>query len=200
MTLAKLRWLPAFAAAVLLAACAGSPPARYYTLAAPALAGQVKDSGLSVALGPISLPESLDREQFILHTGNNRAEVVDQHRWLQPLRGELARALAADLGSALGTSRVTVPGQSQPTLPDVRVAVDFLRFESRPGSESVIEARWRLRRNGEAPGAEGHSLAREKASGNDFESLVAAHDRALARIAADIAASILAAQGVAGRR
>jgi uncharacterized lipoprotein YmbA len=200
VTSAILYRLSALISAGLLAACAGTPQVSYYTLASPSLHLQTTEGDLAVAIGPLSLPESVDRVQLVLNTGQNRAEVIDQRRWLQPLHGEVAQALAAHLANDLGTTQVTTPAQNRSAVPDVRVAVDFLRFESRLGIESVIEARWTIKRSGAQASASGHAVVREGALGQDFEVLVAAHDRALARIAADIAEMIVTKPTSSGSR
>ncbi len=186
------RWPLVAAFLIALSGCAGSPAIDYYTLdALPYPEARGDDSApLTVLLGPLSLPEMVDRPQLVVRSGDNRVEIVDTSRWAQPLKSELARALAANLARDLGTLRVFLAEQSLHGEPDISVSVDVLRFESRLGVEAVMEARWTIRRKGGAAPLTGRSLIRETVQGKGYEFLVAAHGRALARISREIAEAI----------
>jgi len=179
-----------------LSGCAGSPRINFYTLDAPPYPETqgAAASRLEILLGPVSLPEMVDRPQLVVRSGDNRVEVVDTSRWAQPLKSELARALAANLARDLGTLRVFLAGQGMTGEPDLRVSVDILRFESRPAAEATIEARWTIYRKGGTTPHPGRSLIRETVRGEGHELLVAAHGRALARISREIAEAIRASR------
>ena len=179
---------------VALSGCAGSPRVNLYTLDAPPYpeVRGADSARLDILLGPVSLPEMVDRPQLVVRSGDNRVEVVDTSRWAQPLKSELARVLAANLARELGTLRVFLAGQGMSGEPDMRVSVDVLRFESRPAAEATIEARWTIYRKGGGAPHTGRSLIRETVRGEGHELLVAAHGRALARIAREIAEAIRA--------
>lgn len=181
-----------FVVAAVLTGCAGSPRIDYYTLDTPPYPETrgAATASLDVVLGPVSLPDLVDRPQLVLHGGGHRVEIVDTSRWAQPLKSELARALAANLARDLATLRVFLAGQGGSREPDIRVSVDILRFESRPGAEAAIEALWTIRRKGGGAPLTGRSLARETVRGEGHESLVAAHGRALARIGHEMAEAI----------
>lgn len=181
-----------------LSGCAGSPKVSFYTLDAPPYPEtRSGDSARpTILLGPVTLPEMVDRPQLVIRTGDNRVEIVDTSRWAQPLKSELARALAANLARDAGTLRVFLAGQGMSFDPDMRVAVDILNFDSRPGAEAIIEARWTIRSRGASAPLTGRLLAREKVRGEGHELLVAAHGRALARISREIAGAIRDPGGV----
>ena len=104
------RSAPALAALGLsaaLAACSSSPPVRHYSLgplahsagdasAAPPDSG----AGPSLIVGPVSLPDVIDRPQIVRIVDGVRVEVADTHRWSGNLRNEIARRLAAILTDA----------------------------------------------------------------------------------------------------
>ena len=188
-----LRWPLAIAMLVVLSGCAGSPRISFYTLdvSPPPEAANGSASRLDILLGPVTLPEIVDRPQLVLNTADNRVEIVDTSRWAQPLKGETARVLAANLAHDLGTQRVFLAGQGMAGVGelDIRVAVDILRFESRPGVEATIEALWTVRRK-EGGTLSGRSVVREVVQGDGYDPLVAAHGRALARVSHDIAEAI----------
>ncbi len=174
---------------LLMAACASSPRVQYFTLPLPPAptVQSATPAGPVVAVGPVSIPETVDRAHLVLNLSASRVEVLDDVRWAQPLRAEVSRGLAAHLAQSPGLPRVQLLGQATFGEPDVRVVVDILRFESRRDAEALIEAQWSLRPRRGGQVQYGHALVREPVTGTGFEALAAAHGRALAGIAREIA-------------
>ena len=189
-----LRWPFFIFVIAMLFGCAASPNVSFYTLDKPHYpeARSENSSRLDILLGPLTVPEMVDRPQFVVRTGDNMVDIIDTRRWAQPLKIELAHALAANLAQDLGTLRVFLAGQSMAGEPDIRVSVDILRFESWSGAEATIEARWTIQRKESKTTLTGRSIARETLRGEGYDILVAAHGRALARIGHEIADAIRA--------
>lgn len=183
----------ALACLVLLAACGTPPKERYYTLtgaaSAPAPAAGAA-SATSVAVGPVTLPESIDQPQLVVQVAANQVTLYEFHRWASPLKSEIARVIAANLAQELGTVRVWSYGQTTLPNPDYQVLVDVQRFDSALGDAVAIDAIWTVRGAKGATPKTGRSSVREPASGAGFDALVAAHSRALARVSGDIASAI----------
>ncbi|HTO47217.1 MAG TPA: PqiC family protein [Burkholderiales bacterium] len=177
-----------------LAACGSPPKERYYTLtpAASAPAPAAGGSAISVAVGPVTLPEVIDQPQMVVQVAANQVAIYEFQRWASPLKSEIARVIAANLAQELGTARVWTYAQTTLANPDYQVLVDIQRFDSVVGEAVTIDALWSIRRaTGGAPRT-GRSSVRETVSGTGFEALVAAHSRALARVSQDIAGAIRA--------
>lgn len=186
-----------------LAGCVtgSSPPTRYYTLGPAASGGGNPGAGAfayAVAVGPVTVPETVDRPQLVLRAAANRLEVADFDRWAAPLKTEIARVIAINLGSGLAGARVATVAQSAGAEPDYRVTVDVQRFESVRGEAAALEALWTVRRRGEPRPTEGRFALREPVRGAGYEALVEAHGRALAALSEAIAAAIRAARSAAG--
>lgn len=181
-----IRFALAMLAAAVLSGCAASPKVSFYTLPAPSYP-ETRGAD-AILLGPVTLPETVDRPQLVIRAGDNRVEIIDTRRWAQPLKGEIARVLAANLAHDLGTLRVFLYGQGMSGEADIRVTVDILRFDSRPGAEASMEALWTVRRRAEP--LTGRSVVSVAVQGEGYDPLVAAHGRALARISHDIAEAI----------
>lgn len=179
---------------VLLASCGTPPKERFYVLGTmDAAAGQVAAATYSIDVGPVTLPESVDRPQFVLRTGPNRVELSELNRWAEPLKKAIPRVVASHLAQGLGTRRVYAYPQHALPEADYRVAIDVLRFESAPEQQEVtIEALWSVRQGARGDLKSGHSLIREVSGTGDYDALVAAHERALARLSSDIAESLRA--------
>ena len=184
--------MPAIAALLALAACATAPQERFYTLSGPAAASApagAPASTLTISVGPVTVPEEVDRTPMVLRTGPNRVQIDEQHRWAEPVKSGIARVLADSLSRALGTPRVYASRQGAGATPDVRVAVEVRRFDSSLADGATIDAVWSVSGAKVAPKT-GRSVITEPATSPDPEGVAAAHGRALARLGAEIAAAI----------
>jgi len=177
-----------WALAVLVAACS-SPTSRFYTLSAvpgpPAAA-----TDLSVSVGPVIIPASVDRSQIVLTTGPNQVRLEEFNRWASPLQNGIARVVAENLVAMLGTPRVTVSPLSLVAGVDYRVVIEVQRFDSALGEAASMDTVWTVSRTRDGKAQTGRTTVREPTTGSDFESLAAAHSRALARLSREIADAV----------
>ena len=178
-------------AAAILAGCS-SPRASFYHLSAdPSLtATTARAPAPQVIVGPVTVPDLVDRPQIVTRSTNNEVAVNEYARWGEPLRSSIADAIAGDLTLLLGSDRVAPASRAFPDPQAWRVRVDIQQFESVPGDAIAIDAHWSLRRFGDDSALSGRSLVREPVTGPDWDALVAAHSRALARVSRDIATAI----------
>lgn len=174
--------------------CGSSPKTQFYTLQAPPspkVRSAVVDSSQSdVVIGPVTLPETVDRTQFVVRTGENTLDISDTNRWAEPLKNGIARVLAANLSQLLGMLRVSAFGAVGLSEHDIRVTVDILSFESTLGKTATIEALWIISRSKGSKPLRGRSLIHETLQGNDYAAVAAGHGRALTQISREIAAAI----------
>ena len=169
--------------------CSASAPARFYSLDSTATPDGPPLTRLAVIVGPVTVPAAVDQPQFVVQVAQNRVEVDEFNRWVAPLNDSIARAVAGDLASQLGTADVvTAPLASFD--PTYSVSIDVVRFESIRGQAAVVEAVWAVHRTTGGAARTGHTLAREAVQGDGFDALAAAHSRALSIVSADIAAAI----------
>ena len=186
-------WTVLLLAAATLAACSTPPKTSFYTLSpaasAPARAGAGVPYG--VAIGPVGIPESLDRPQMVVRAGANQVAIAEYERWAGPLKNEIALAIAENLRPLLGGASVSTYPQGMDA--DVTVSVDVQRFESALGEAATVDVLWQVRPVKGAPRS-GRSQVREAANGAGYDAVAAAHGRALAAVSRDIAAAIRAAR------
>ena len=152
-----------------------------------------------VRVGPVSVPEIVDRPQIVVRTGPNRISIDEFNRWASPLRDDIARVVALDLASLLGNPMVTAYPHPEAGEPGYRVRIDVMAFES----DARRSGRAGCRMDG--PGREGRdavrsgrSTVREGVRGPGYSDLAAAHSLALGKMSADIADAIRAMES-AGR-
>jgi uncharacterized lipoprotein YmbA len=68
-------WFAAALVAALLGACGTRAPSRFYTPASTATTGGAPALGTGVMVGPVSVPASVDRPEFVVQVAPNRVEV-----------------------------------------------------------------------------------------------------------------------------
>jgi uncharacterized lipoprotein YmbA len=142
--------LTACALSALVAAhggCASSPPSRFYQLhPATRPAPQVEDASrpgsLIVGIGPVRVPDYLDRPQIVTQSGNE-IDVADFDRWAGSIENDIARVLVEDLSALLPAERFFVTRWSgrQLTL-SYRVEVLVERFDGPIQGPVSLRAQW----------------------------------------------------------
>jgi uncharacterized protein len=188
--------IPSLALALGCAGCGRSPRVNFYTLEAAARAesGGGIQPAPSVSVGPVSIPEVVNRPQLVVRVGANRVAVLEAERWAEPLKSEIPRLIAQNLGLLLASSRVASYQELTAASADFRVLVDLVRFEATSGDAVTIEADWSVRRSALSTGAplRGRSSIREKVVGSGYDALVAAYNRGLLRLSEDLAGAVRA--------
>jgi uncharacterized protein len=181
-------WL---AAVLLLPACAGSShPPQYYVLTPEARTSAPADaSGPSIAVGPVSVPDVVDRPRIVLKGAGNEVKMSEYNRWASPLKNEIARVISTNLAQELGNPRVWSYLESSLSDPDVQVVIDVRQFDSILNQSADVDVLWSIKRKGSDAARSGRSTVSEPAPGQ-FNELVAAHSRALAQVSRDIAKAI----------
>ena len=180
---------------VLLGACSTSPESRFYTLTmdtASASAGATPFA-YAVSVGPVTLPQVVNRSQFVVDGPGNRVVVLEQRRWAAPLADVIAEATAQYLARDLGGARVTMFAQTASNGAQFDVALDVQRFEMIEGQAAVLDVVWSIKRRAGGAPVVGRSSMREPVAAADdpYDALAAAQARALATMSREIAASLV---------
>ncbi|BCR05005.1 lipoprotein [Desulfuromonas versatilis] len=173
--------------------CASKSPGLHYYSLAPLIevAAESKGDGLSVEVGPIKLPQALNREQIVTRSNANLVIVNTSHRWAAPLEKDLAAVMIQNLAGALGTARVAGFGQTPLGSADYRVLLDFQQFGGILGDSAILRSTWTII----APGkkqvlAVRQSNLTESLTGDEVEALVAGLSRLLENLSREIALEI----------
>lgn len=190
-----LRSILGSALLVLAVGCAETQPTRFYTLSgvhAPPDASQTLPPGRVVGVGPVSLPDYLDRPQIVTRMAPNRADLADFDSWIEPLATMVPRILADDLSVLLGSDDVVTLPQRRAVRYAYQVEVDVSRFDFDAAGRAVLDARWYVIGSREAVVESGRATLSEPATSGDYASIAAAMSRALGALSRQIADAILA--------
>ena len=175
--------------ASLLVACR-SANTEYYTLVSPpSERSATVTEAFQLDVLPVDVPPEVDRPEIVVREGRGKVTPVDTRSWISPLARELRHALSDDLGHALG-ARDVAGASPVAGIPTYRIKLVVQRFDSSLGRQASIEAISTIRdANSQAPAVVCSHRASE-AAGPGYEQLAEAHQRAVAAIAAQVAATI----------
>lgn len=174
----------------LLVGCGTSPAPRYFTLGDSSLLSVPQGRTPSIVIAQTNLPELIDRPQLVLRQADNRVRIDEWMRWAEPLRRDIPRVLADELGRLLDSGRVlSLPVDGQGFDADFRLLLDVQRLEAVEGQGAQVDIVWRLVPRQGKP-IFGRSTLRESSVSNEPEQLVAAQRRALKAVAEDIARQV----------
>jgi len=171
-----------------------SQRSHFFTLASMATAGAAPPLHVSIIVGPVTVPASVDRPEFVVQVTQTQLDIDEFNRWAAPLSDTVSRTVADDLAVLLGTPDVAMAPLAN-FRPDYRVTITVQRFDSLPGRLAVVEAVWVVVPSSGGGERVGRTVARETVSGDGYDALAAAHSRAIAAVSADIAAAIRESAG-----
>jgi uncharacterized lipoprotein YmbA len=136
--------LNALLALLTLAACASSPPTRFFTLDPVASAGGSRTiAGEPIKIDAVHLPPALDRNSLVRGESGNQLSISSQDRWAGDLGEMTRRVLTQNLASRLPSGMVIAP--ESPAPPSARgVVIDILTFQPQASGEVVLDADWTL--------------------------------------------------------
>ena len=76
------------------AGCASSPKSHFYTLSSgAALERSETKTQYTVAIGPVTVPDIIDRPQIVTKIAANQVQIAEQARWAAPLKSEIPRVI-----------------------------------------------------------------------------------------------------------
>lgn len=136
--------------ALLVVGCAGeSQPSRFYVLTYPTEAAEPGNTtsmreGLGLGVGPVELPQYLDRPQFVRRSEGNSLELEEFDRWGGRLKENFVTVLAEVLSDKLATDRISVYPWSRPEEVEYQVIVHVMAFEPNASGQSVLDTRWTI--------------------------------------------------------
>jgi uncharacterized lipoprotein YmbA len=135
----------------MVAGCA-TKPTNFYLLSSlntvTASKGAVGSSrstpAVSLGVGPVVLPQHLDRPQIVTHLSHNKVDLNEFNQWAGSLRGNFSEVLAENLSTLIPTNRISLYPWKRSTRIDYQVAVHVDRFDVMADGDASLIARWSI--------------------------------------------------------
>jgi hypothetical protein len=184
---------------VILAGCASSPSSKFYQLNPAQNKTLVTrdaspDQNLIIAIGPVRIPDYLDRPQIVTRSGKNELRFSEFNRWAGSLESDVTRVLAEDISSLLPAGRFSTvrwtPYLESQMPASYRVEVLIERFEGTLGDSMLLQAQWRIFADDRNLLVKNESRISEQMSDSSYDALVDAMSRAIEKLSRDIAGGI----------
>lgn len=188
---------------IILTGCGRTVPTRFYILSPLSDSdieghppGVKRGLGIGLGIGPVDLPDYLERPQIVTRTRQNKLNLADFDKWAGSLRHDIPRVLSENLSLLLATNRVFLFPWKDAAPVRYQIAVNIIRFDAKSGEEAILNARWTIL------GKKGRKVLRMQKSaiqkpiyGQDYEAIVSAQSQALGELSRDIAGVIKALSG-----
>lgn len=202
--------LTALVLAPALYACSTTSPTRFYVLSSITGKPEGTPSNVAIGVGPINLPQYLDRPQIVTRLSSNQLVVGEFDQWGGQLDDGFARTLAGNLSVLLQTDQVRIyPWKDAQSL-TYAVTIDVINFEQDVDGSSLLDVYWsllepqtervKLRRHAtyREPGGTPITEAQARSAGGllgdnksrPYDSVVAAMSRNLGALSRDVAKAI----------
>jgi uncharacterized lipoprotein YmbA len=175
----------------LTSGCASSPNTRFYVLTPlPATTTDVA-GGMAVGVGPLDLPEYLDRPQLVTRTAENELRLAEFERWAESLKYSFTQVLTSNLAVLIPTQRLFVYPWRRAITVDYQVQAQVSRFDRAVDGDSVLVVRWAI-----LAGDSGREWLRQESTyrqtptGPDAAATVAAMNQTLTDFSREVAAAL----------
>jgi uncharacterized lipoprotein YmbA len=183
---------------LVIAGCASStPPTDFYTLSSLARVEERKPGArfsreITLGIGPVTLPQYLDRPQIVTRPSPNRLELAEFHRWGSSLGQDFSRVLAENLSIFLPAQHILAYPWDERIPINYQIALAVHRFEGKLGEYILLDIQWMVfdQMTRKVLFAK-RSKIRQPMASADYEALVFAKSQALAALGRQIADEII---------
>ncbi len=122
--------------------CGTTPASTFYLLNAEA-SPFPSGSSPSLGVGPIEIPQYLNRNAIVYSREENRLHIAAFERWAEPLDNGIGRVLSLNLASLLDTKDVQSYPWTKSNTPTYAVEVTVLSLDANDKSATLV-AQWHL--------------------------------------------------------
>ena len=129
--------------------CARTPQARFYILQPSAAVDQAQPSvsvnDMIIGVGPVELPEHLNRPQIVTRISSSELHLSEFNRWAESLEKNFSSVLAENLSMLLSTDKVLVYPWIGSIEVNRQVRVNVLQFDNLPGGKVLLKVLWGIK-------------------------------------------------------
>lgn len=127
---------------IALLGCGTTPASKYYLLSVEA-SSFPDGASPSLGVGPIEIPEYLNRNALIYSREGNRLHIAKFERWAEPLDSSIGRVVRLNLASLLNTQDIQVYPWSNSERPEYAVEVTVINMDANDQQARLV-AEWRI--------------------------------------------------------
>ena len=127
---------------IALLGCGTTPPSKYYLLSAEA-SNFPDGTSPSLGVGPIEIPEYLNRNSLVYSREGNRLHIANFERWAEPLDSSIGRVVRLNLASLLNTQNIQVYPWSENERPEYGVEVTVINMDANDQQARLV-AEWHI--------------------------------------------------------
>jgi uncharacterized lipoprotein YmbA len=147
------------------------------------------DRDAVIGLGPITIPEYLNRPQIVTEIADNQYRLSEDHRWAERLDQNISLALLKALPRQLGTGHIVRYPWSLRQAIDYQVGIDILEFNVDANGQSRLIAQWFIKPK-DKPSINKRSSFQFPASATDYAIMVKAQSQCLTKLGQEISAAL----------
>ncbi len=175
--------------------CGSSRPAKYYSLYSvestpTASSGSLgsQDQYLTVGIGPIEIPDYMDRPQVVTRMSQHEFAVNEYERWAGSFETDVRRVVMENLSLLLAEKQVYLVPWAQGGIQNYRLSLDVARFDAVSGGEVFLSAKWTIyNQDGRTVAMRRLSNIKKPLNGRDVTTTVTAMSQALGSLCQDMA-------------
>jgi len=185
-----------FIVAFVVSGCGTSPAAKFYILTPVAQHKQEKavigtGSASPIAIGPVEIPEYLDRSEIVTRADQNQLILSEFNLWGGSLKTDVNRVLIENVSHFLAADGIPIVTWKLGITDVQRVPIQIVRFDGTPNDSILLKARWAvIEKDGKNFEFVRESSITVSVKGGNYNSVVAAMSEALGELSKEIASGI----------
>jgi len=178
---------------ILLSGCVGLKIDRHYLLSAitPEAKNLEKNAPLLLVLKPLELPNYVKQSEILTREQGSTVSLSKNHHWAEPMVNGVERVLIQDLAQRINGEVLPYAQRLQAPKIDYFILVNITDFIGTLGKEAIMNVHWQIL-DGKRQKAVRfkHARYREPLADMNYETLVSAQSRLLARLSEDLSREV----------
>ncbi len=178
---------------ILLSGCVALKMDRHYLLSAikPESKSGAQSAPLLLVLKPLELPNYVKQSEILTRERGSTVSLSKMHRWAEPMINGVERVLIQDLAQRINGEILPYAQRLQAPKIDYFILVNITDFIGTLGQEAIMNVHWQIL-DGKRQKALHfkHARYREPLADRNYETLVSAQSRLLARLSEDLSGEV----------
>ena len=176
---------------VLLASCAAQVPTRYYDLTSQTSASEnVISAGVTLGIGPVTLPQLLDRPGIVTRHHGTGVNVASYHVWAGELESAFTRVLADSIAMRLQHETIWSSPWDNRFRPQYQLRLFVDRFSGELNGSVALNLTWTLLGDYGQKVISTHRYRAAAESGQGYKGYVTALNQLLADFASEVSVAL----------